>query len=36
MMRGNISVDKGARMIDDQVYYILYESGYYGNKAKLQ
>jgi multiple sugar transport system substrate-binding protein len=36
MMRGHISVDKGTKMIDDQVYYILYESGYYGNKAKLQ
>ena len=36
MMRGNISVEQGARMIDDQVYYILYESGYYANKAKLQ
>lgn len=36
MMRGTISVEKGARMLDDQVYYILYESGYYGNKPKLQ
>lgn len=36
MMRGNISVEQGARMIDDQVYYILYESGYYANKAKVQ
>lgn len=36
MMRGTISVEKGAGMIDDQVNYILYESGYYGNKAKLQ
>lgn len=36
MMRGNISVEKGAQRIDDQIYYILYESGYYGNKPKLQ
>lgn len=36
MMRGAIGVEQGARMIDDQVYYILYESGYYGNKPKLQ
>ncbi|MBJ6752047.1 ABC transporter substrate-binding protein [Geomonas anaerohicana] len=36
MMRGEIGVDKGARQIDDQIYYILYESGYYGNKPKLQ
>lgn len=36
MMRGTISVEKGARMIDEQVNYILYESGYYGKKAKLQ
>lgn len=36
MMRNHISVEKGTRMIDDQVHYILYESGYYGNKAKLQ
>lgn len=36
MMRGNISVEQGARMIDDQVYYILYESGYFGNKPRLQ
>ncbi len=36
MMRGNISVEEGARRIDDQVYYILYESDYYGSKPKLQ
>ncbi|MEW6400754.1 MAG: sugar ABC transporter substrate-binding protein [Chloroflexota bacterium] len=36
MMRGNISVEEGARRIDDQVYYILYESDYYGNKPRLQ
>ena len=36
MMLGKIGVGQGAKMIDDQVYYILYESGYYGNKAKLQ
>ncbi len=36
MMRGNIGVERGAKMIDDQVYYILYESGYYRNKAKLR
>lgn len=36
MMRGRITVDAGAKMIDDQVRYILYESGYYGTKPKLQ
>jgi multiple sugar transport system substrate-binding protein len=36
MMRNNISVEDGAKMIDDQVYYILYESGYYGDKPRLQ
>jgi multiple sugar transport system substrate-binding protein len=36
MMRDNISVEDGARMIDEQVYYILYESGYYENKPRLQ
>jgi multiple sugar transport system substrate-binding protein len=36
MMRGTVSVEEGAKRIDDQVYYILYESGYYRNKAKLQ
>jgi multiple sugar transport system substrate-binding protein len=36
MMRGTVSVESGAKMIDDQVYYILYESGYYANKRKLQ
>lgn len=36
MMRGKIGVEQGARMIDDQVEYILYESGYYGKKGKLQ
>ncbi len=36
MMSGRISVEQGARMIDEQVYYILFESGYYRNKAKLQ
>jgi multiple sugar transport system substrate-binding protein len=36
MMRGNISVEEGARRIDDQVYYILYESDYYGSKPRLQ
>ncbi len=36
MMRGLIGVEEGAKMIDDQVYYILYESGYYGSKPKLQ
>lgn len=36
MMRGTVSVEKGARMIDDQIEYILYESGYYGKKPKLQ
>ena len=36
MMRGNISIEDGARRIDDQIYYILYESGYYADKPKLQ
>jgi multiple sugar transport system substrate-binding protein len=36
MMRGNLSVEAGAKMIDEQVYYILYESGYYASKRKLQ
>lgn len=36
MMRGNISVEEGARMIDDQMYYILFESDYYGDKPRLQ
>jgi multiple sugar transport system substrate-binding protein len=36
MMRGDISVEAGAMMIDNQVYYILYEAGYYGNKPRLQ
>jgi hypothetical protein len=36
MMRGRVGVEAGARMIDDQVHYILYESGYYGAKPKLQ
>lgn len=36
MMRGKISVEDGARRIDSQVHYILYESGYYGGKRKLQ
>lgn len=36
MMRGTIGVEEGAKMIDDQVYYILYESGYYCNKPRLQ
>ena len=36
MMRGSISVEAGAKMIDAQVEYILYESGYYGSKPRLQ
>lgn len=36
MMRGAVSVEAGARRIDDQIRYILYESGYYGTKPKLQ
>jgi multiple sugar transport system substrate-binding protein len=36
MMRGRVGVEAGAKMIDDQVHYILYESGYYGTKPKLQ
>lgn len=36
MMRGRVRVEVGARVIDDQVQYILYESGYYGAKPKLQ
>lgn len=37
MMRGRIDVEAGAKRVDDQVHYILYESGYYdGTKPKLQ
>jgi multiple sugar transport system substrate-binding protein len=36
MMRGRIGVEAGARMIDDQMRYILHESGYYAAKPKLQ
>lgn len=36
LMRGKIGVEEGAKMIDNQVYYILFESGYYGKKPKLQ
>jgi multiple sugar transport system substrate-binding protein len=36
MMRGSVSVEAGAKMIDDQMSYILYESGYYAEKPKLQ
>lgn len=36
MMRNKISVEDGAKMIDNQVYYILYEAGYYNKKPKLQ
>lgn len=36
MMRGRITVEGGAQAIDEQVRYILYESGYYGRKPKLQ
>lgn len=36
MMRGRIGVEAGAKMIDEQVRYILYESGYHGVKPKLQ
>jgi multiple sugar transport system substrate-binding protein len=36
MMRNEISVEEGARVIDAQIRYILYEAGYYRNKPKLQ
>lgn len=36
MMRGRISVDAGTKLIDGQIRYILYESGYYGSKPQLQ
>lgn len=36
MMTGKISVKKGARMIDNQMRYILFESGYFNGKPKLQ
>ncbi len=36
MLRGNINVESGAKMIDDQIHYILFESGYYKDKPKLQ
>lgn len=36
MMRGSISVEGGVKMIDAQMHYILFESGYYKDKPKLQ
>lgn len=36
MMRGTIGVEAGARLIDAQIEYILYESGYRGTKPRLQ
>ncbi|MBI4995532.1 MAG: extracellular solute-binding protein [Rhodocyclales bacterium] len=36
MMRGSVDIEAGAKMIDAQVEYILYESGYYGSKPRLQ
>jgi multiple sugar transport system substrate-binding protein len=36
MMRGHVSMKEGARMVDAQIRYILFESGYYSNKPKLQ
>lgn len=36
MMRGGVSVEAGAKLIDAQVEYILFESGYYGAKPRLQ
>lgn len=36
LMRGKLSVEQGAKMIDDQIYYFLYEAGYYKDKPKLQ
>lgn len=36
MMRGRVPIEQGAKMIDSQVRYILYESGYYKHKPKVQ
>jgi multiple sugar transport system substrate-binding protein len=36
MMRGAISVEDGGRMIDAQTRFILFESGYFKDKPKLQ
>lgn len=36
MMQGRIGVDEGARVIDAQIRYILFESGYYKDKPRLQ
>jgi multiple sugar transport system substrate-binding protein len=36
MMEGKTGVEEGARRIDAQVRYILYESGYYGSRPKLR
>ena len=36
MMRGQVDVDEGARVIDAQIRYILFESGYYKDKPRLQ
>ncbi|MBI5068059.1 MAG: extracellular solute-binding protein [Deltaproteobacteria bacterium] len=36
MMRGQVEVEPGARSIDAQVRYVLFESGYYRDKPRLQ
>ena len=36
MMLGKVGVEEGAKRIDDQVRYILYEAGYQAGKARLQ
>jgi multiple sugar transport system substrate-binding protein len=36
MMRGEIEVEAGARALDAQIRYVLFESGYYQSKPKLQ
>lgn len=36
MMRGSVDIEAGAKTIDAQIEYILYESGYYGTKPRLQ
>jgi multiple sugar transport system substrate-binding protein len=36
MMRGELEAEAGARALDAQIRYILFESGYYKSKPKLQ
>ncbi len=36
MMRGDVGVEEGARSLDSQIRYVLFESGYYKEKPRLQ